>query len=184
MRSHVPKEKIVTIRNTAYDSHNDTHEHFSDGYLTKLKSDSQLKMIDIVIFNDWLKQAGIPKFEITDQKTAKKWTEPIQTIKRVRLRLTKLNIIYFYKHVKAGKLYCEYHFGKKAVYQEKYFEKVFGADYMTCSAVISRYTQNEIMSLIINSDLKKFERDDIITLFDEYVGQKLKRRQAFKVVGA
>lgn len=180
---NIAKEKIVTVRNTAYDSHNDAHEHFADKYLTDLKGTNKLKMIDLVLFSDWLKQAGIPKFEITDLKTAKKWHEPIKTIQNVRLKLTKLNIIFFNKHVKAGKLYCEYHFGKKAVYQEKYFEQVFGEDYMTCSAVITQYTQNEIENRLAESELEEFEKDDIHNLISECVGRKVARRQVFKVVG-
>ncbi len=181
---NIAKEKIVTVRNTAYDSHNDAHEHFADKYLTDLKGTNKLKMIDLVLFSDWLKQAGIPKFEITDLKTAKKWHEPIKTVQNVRLKLTKLNIIFFNKHVKAGKLYCEYHFGKKAVYQEKYFEQVFGEDYMTCSAVITKYTQDDINMLIDKSELKDFEKTDIYSLLDECVGRKLKKRQAFRVVNS
>jgi len=181
---NIAKEKIVTVRNTAYDSHNDAHEHFADKYLTDLKGTNKLKMIDLVLFSDWLKQAGIPKFEITDLKTAKKWHEPIKTVQNVRLKLTKLNIIFFNKHVKAGKLYCEYHFGKKAVYQEKYFEQVFGEDYMTCSAVITKYTQDEIDTLLFQADLKDCEKEDIYGLLSECVGRKLKKRQAFRVVNA
>jgi cyclophilin family peptidyl-prolyl cis-trans isomerase len=180
----IPKHKIHTNRYTGYQTHRDVHEHFSDEFLIGLKVRNDLKMGDLLIFNDWIKQAGQPHHEITDKKTAEKWREPVRTIKNIRLKLISKNIILFEKSIRNGKMNCEYYFGKKAVCQVKYFEDLFGADYMDCSSVLAKYSQKDIKNILFDSELEPEEKDDIIGLFDDCVAAYLKKRQAFRVVGS